>query len=154
MVLIRLTYFSRNRLDRFNAPISDRVSEILAVSAVNNRRDNVTGALVYDNKWFAQVLEGAENVVAATFERILRDQRHSDISLVAMARVAQREFPNCAMTAVGHCPENTDIFRRYTENRHFDPQLMPAARIAELIEAVVFASEGRVIPCHSAHNAA
>ena len=154
MVLIRLTYFSRNRLDRFNAPMSDRVSEILAVSAVNNRRDDVTGALIYDDKWFAQVLEGAEGTIATTFERILRDQRHSDISLVAMTRIVRREFPNSAMTAVGYCPENADIFRRYTESRRFDPQVLPTARIGELIEAVVSYDEGGPIVRCSANTAA
>ncbi len=83
MILIRLTYFSRNHLDRFNGPMDDRVAEILATSVANNRRDEISGALVYDSKWFAQIIEGREGVVSRTFERILRDQRHADIALVA-----------------------------------------------------------------------
>src|SRR5258708_27826883 len=97
MILIRLTYFSRNRLDRFNGLMEDRVAELLATAVANNLRDDVTGALVYDPKWFAQILEGSENVVSRTFERILRDQRHADVSLVAMQPITERRFAGVPM---------------------------------------------------------
>jgi FAD-dependent sensor of blue light len=136
MILIRLTYFSRNRLDRFNGPMEDRVAELLATAVANNLRDDVTGALVYDPKWFAQILEGSENVVSRTFERILRDQRHADVSLVAMQPITERRFAGVPMAGLVQSEDNADLFRHYGGSRHFDPQLMRAERLFDLIEAL------------------
>jgi len=137
MILIRLAYFSRNHLDRFNGPMDDRVAEIVATSVANNRRDDITGALVYDSKWFAQILEGCEGVVSRTFERILRDQRHADISLVVMQPINERRFAACPMAAVVHDEDNADLFRHYGESQRFDPSLMRTDRLSDLIEAVM-----------------
>jgi hypothetical protein len=137
MILIRLTYFSRNHLDRFNGPMDDRIAEILATSVANNQRDDVSGALVYDPKWFAQTLEGREPVVSRTFERILRDQRHADVSLVAMQPITERCFATFPMAAVVRDEDNADLFRHYGGSRHFDPQLMRPDRLFDLIEALV-----------------
>lgn len=133
MDLIRLTYFSRIRLQ---GPINDHVGEILATSVANNRRDNITGALVHDRKWFSQMIEGREGIVSAMFERILRDRRHSDVSLVTMQPVTKRRFASWWMAGIVHNEDNSDLFRHYGENDHFDPQLMRADRLRDLIEAL------------------
>jgi hypothetical protein len=137
MTPVRLTYFSRNRVDRLSGPMNDRVAEILATSVFHNRRDDVTGALVHDGKWFAQVLEGEETVVSRTFERILRDGRHSDVTLVKMQPVAARQFEFWWMASVAWSEDIADIFRHYGEGDRFDPQLMPSDRLGDLIEALV-----------------
>jgi hypothetical protein len=133
MILIRLTFFSRIRLE---APVNDHIREILSTSVANNRRDNVTGALVHDDKWFAQMLEGRESIVSATFERILRDRRHSDVSLVAMQPVAERRFGTWWMAGIAHDESNADLFRHYGESERFDPHLMRADRLCDLVEAL------------------
>ena len=89
MVLTRLTYFSRVRL---HGPINDHLDDILVTSVANNRRDDITSVLIHDGRWFAQMLEGRENIVSATFERILRDERHSEVSLVSMHPIRARRF--------------------------------------------------------------
>src|SRR5258708_24836279 len=93
MILVRLTYYSRNHVDRSGGPAPDRIHDILIESVANNRRDDITGALIHDDKWFAQALEGPESMVSATFERILRDPRHSDVRLIKMEPVAVRRYP-------------------------------------------------------------
>jgi hypothetical protein len=146
MIIIRLTFFSRNRLDRLPAPVTDRFSEILATSVTNNSRDDVTGALLYDSKWFAQVIEGAEDTVSRTFERILRDPRHSDVSLVKMETVIKRRFGFRWMASAAWRDDNSELFRQYAEDGRFDPSLMRPDRLGELIEAAVAAtatSQGR-----------
>lgn len=140
MIIVRLTYFSRNRLDRLSGPMSDRFSEILATSVANNSRDDVTGALIYDDKWFAQVLEGTEVTVSQTFERILCDQRHSDIALVKMETVIKRRFGFRWMVSAPWRDDNSALFRQYGEAERFDPSLMRPDRLGELIEAVVAAT--------------
>jgi hypothetical protein len=142
MAIIRVAYFSHNRLDCFNAPMSDRVAEILATSVANNRRDGITGALVYDDKWFAQVLEGSERAVTNAFERILRDERHCDVRLVVMGPILERAFAASPMAVAVRGAENADLFRHHCESDRFDPALMSADRMMLLIEAVVGLATG------------
>jgi hypothetical protein len=136
MMLIRLTYFSRNRLNDWYGSKDCGIAEILATSVANNLRDCITGALICDDRWFVQELEGAENKVSAAFERILRDQRHRDVSLVTMQAVAARRFPNFAMVCLFRDQDNCDLFRHYGEDEIFDPRQMRADRLSDLIEAV------------------
>jgi hypothetical protein len=135
MILIRLIYFSRSRL---NTPHdTGELADILSTSASNNLRNNITGVMIYDARWFAQALEGAERVISLTFERILRDWRHSDVSLVAMQPILKRRYPAFAMQGFARGEDNDDLFRHYGEDDRFDPQGMRADRLADLIEAVV-----------------
>jgi hypothetical protein len=137
MMLIRLTYFSRNRLDQWYGSRDCGIAEILATSVANNLRDCITGALICDDRWFVQALEGAEAKVSAAFERILRDQRHGDVSLVTMQAVTDRRFANFAMVSVFRDQDNDDLFRHYAEDESFDPRQMRPDRLSDLIEAVV-----------------
>jgi len=137
MMLIRLTYFSRNHLDRWYRTIDRGIAEIVATSTASNLRDGITGALIYDRNWFAQVLEGSQSEVSATFERILRDQRHGDVSLVTMQPIARRCYPGSAMVAVPRGEDNHDLFRHHCEGEGFDPRQMRADRLSDLIQAVV-----------------
>jgi hypothetical protein len=137
MIIVRLTYYSRNHVDQLGGSIHDRIHDILLESVTNNRRDDVTGALIHDDKWFAQALEGPETMVTATFERILRDPRHSDVRLIKMQPVPARRFGAWWMACVARSEENADLFRHHCEGECFDPQLMRADRLGDLIEAVV-----------------
>jgi hypothetical protein len=142
MNIVRLTYFSRNRLGHPGRSLEDRIEDILIESVANNRRDDVTGALVHDHTWFAQVLEGNEDTVSATFERILRDPRHSQVRLVRIEPAATRRFAGSWMTVVGRNPDNTDVFRHYAESERFDPGLVRAERLGDLIEALAARADG------------
>jgi hypothetical protein len=137
MSLIRLTYFSRNRIHRLSGPRDDRLADLIGVAYANNRRDDITGGMIHDGKWFAQVLEGDERAVTCTFERILRDPRHSDVSLVTMQPIATRHFPFAWMTAAAWSEDNSDLFMHYSGDRFFDPEIITADRLNDLVEAVV-----------------
>jgi len=142
MNITRLTYYSRISIDGEAQSIADRFEDILIESVTNNRRDDVTGALIHDDTWFAQVLEGSEAAVSATFERIWRDRRHCDVRLVKIQPVAARRFAASWMTLVGRHESNADLFRHYGEGERFDPQLMLADRLGDLIEALAARAPG------------
>lgn len=136
MIIVRLTFYSRNLLDRLGGPIGERINDILIESVANNRRDDVTGALIFDEKWFAQALEGPEPAVSATFERILRDPRHGEVKLIKMQPVQARRFGAWWMTCIAHGEANSNLFRQHCECGPFEPPLMRADRLGDLIEAV------------------
>lgn len=73
------------------------LSGILATARRNNQRDDITGALICREDLFLQWLEGPETAVMAAFARIERDDRHTDVTRLAMDPIAARVFPDWAM---------------------------------------------------------
>jgi hypothetical protein len=140
-MMTRLTYYSRICVD--SAALADRIKDILIESVANNRRDDITGALIHDEKWFAQILEGDEATVSKTFERILRDPRHFDVRLVKMQPASTRRFAGSWMSVIARDEGSAALFRHYTEGETFDPSLMPADRLGDLIEALAAATPAR-----------
>jgi hypothetical protein len=62
-----------------------------------NARDGITGALIVRGDLFLQLLEGPRNAVEAAYQRIRRDDRHTDIRGVRRVRATERLFPEWAM---------------------------------------------------------
>lgn len=72
------------------------IDEILVKARNNNHRDHITGQLIYCYMNFVQVLEGPKEAVEATFAKIQKDSRHTDITLFASYN-GFREFPDWDM---------------------------------------------------------
>ena len=70
---------------------------ILAVSRVNNRRDEITGLLYSDGVRFLQALEGPAAAVKAAYARIKQDPRHNAFVILSRRDVTAREFGEWAM---------------------------------------------------------
>ena len=67
-------YRSRNMI-----PDGQRKAELgtlFSAARSNNKKQQITGALLIYGDWFAQVLEGAEAPVRALFATIEQDPRH------------------------------------------------------------------------------
>jgi hypothetical protein len=92
MALMQLIYTSRPF--GFGAEMLD---DILLAARRNNRRDGLTGALICRADLFMQMLEGERSKVTATFGRILRDDRHLEVSLVWVGDAPARLFPDWDM---------------------------------------------------------
>lgn len=90
--LFRLVYCSRNTISARPGDPAVEVAAILAASRANNARDGVTGALLYSDGCFAQVLEGGIQAVEQTFERIQCDPRHGDVVMLQAVRADGRLF--------------------------------------------------------------
>ena len=137
MQLVRLLYFSRNRLAQFDGPIEARLAELVAAATAHNLRDGVTGVLVHDDKWFAQALEGEQDSISRTFERILRDSRHCDVTLITMRPVGVRRFGSAPVQSIAWSEDKAEIFRHYGEGPRLQPQLIAADRLADLLEVLL-----------------
>lgn len=80
------------------APVSTEVlASILQSSRRNNAAVGVTGALLYDDGCFLQVLEGEPDAVAGVFSRVLRDDRHRRMLTLLDRVVPERTFPEWSM---------------------------------------------------------
>jgi hypothetical protein len=73
------------------------LQELLKISRSNNVRDGITGMLLYEDGTFLQVLEGEEEIVESTYQRIAKDPRHCRILLLARLELEQRSFNDWEM---------------------------------------------------------
>lgn len=77
------------------------VARILSGAKAKNAALHITGALMLYEDWFAQVLEGPEDAVVATFARIEADPRHDSVEVLHRDRVSTRAFERWRMAYVG-----------------------------------------------------
>jgi hypothetical protein len=73
------------------------LKEILSEAERCNKLQNITGLLVYFGSSFIQMLEGKEEDVLETFERIKGDPRHERIIQLFSGDADRRHFPNWKM---------------------------------------------------------
>jgi hypothetical protein len=103
MGIFRIVYFSENHLDYLDYDadgVKAQLETILKSSQSNNERDGITGALIFDDLWFIQVLEGDRETVWKTFDRIRSDGRHHGVTIVDARDVEAREFGEWSMALI------------------------------------------------------
>lgn len=99
--LYKLVYCSSNRLKGSDAEIKKELQDILASARKNNPALGITGALLYNSGNFAQVLEGPLASIEQIFERIQRDPRHGEVTVVQSGTTPARDFPEWSMAFAG-----------------------------------------------------
>ena len=93
------------RLDLFKVIYSSRpfgydeatLAGILLDARRCNKRDDVTGALICRSDAYLQFLEGPKEAVIATLDRIVADDRHTDLEIHVSERIPFRLFGDWAM---------------------------------------------------------
>ena len=120
MNIVRLIYASRLKKKLDHAA----VEKIADVSRRNNRKLGVTGALCSSPRGFLQILEGPPEAVNELYNRIVRDPRHADVSLLEYVKVPFREFENWSMAYVRTDEIAQALLHKYSTHRVFDPFTM------------------------------
>lgn len=62
-----------------------------------NKKNNITGLLLYAPTAFLQVVEGNEDVVQKLYDRIIIDCRHFQVTQLENGNIAKREFGDWSM---------------------------------------------------------
>ncbi len=132
MGLYRVLYCSRARLPAEREARLGSLRTIIARSEANNRTAGLTGALLFTNGCFAQILEGEEAPLEARFARISADARHHQIAVVAYGPAAGREFADWSMAFLGQPQsDEEDALARLLLQEAFAPA--PRAGTAEAL---------------------
>lgn len=139
--LHRLVYYSRNRVAGGPPMLAAAVDDILAVSQRNNMACDITGALMFNAGCFGQVLEGDRDALEATFERIQRDERHSEVSLLAFEPIATRSFGGWSMGFVGKRPDHANAFAHVGASSGFDPSHATGDSLLEALQGLAIEEE-------------
>ncbi len=136
-MLVRLLYVSR-AADTLTPAMIDA---IIAQSRKNNPEAGITGLLCHSGNVFMQVLEGGRAAVNATFTRIVRDTRHSEVQLLLYEEIAERRFAGWTMGRANLEKINISVLLKYSEKPVLDPYAVSGkASMALLDELMATAS--------------
>lgn len=91
--VFRLVYSSRAYMPTDIKTVSRLADE----AAENNRKQDISGVLVSNERSFLQWLEGPAETVCGLMSRISNDKRHGGIELLSAGWVAERRFSDWAM---------------------------------------------------------
>ena len=81
------------------------LEQILTDARAGNEARNVTGALIYVEGVFLQILEGNKDVVRAVMANIARDSRHHSVKIFYEAEVDVAAFGAWRMAYLSPTPE-------------------------------------------------
>jgi hypothetical protein len=134
-MLVRLMYASRARegLD------AEESAAILRQSRANNPRQGITGVLCLcpAGPIFIQALEGGREAVNALYNRIVRDPRHHDVTLLRYEDISERRFAGWSMGQVNMARLNPGLVLKYCETATLDPWSVPGEAIEAMFEEMV-----------------
>lgn len=74
------------------------LKDIFEAAMKNNKRNCLTGALLYYEDTFMQLLEGEKDMVEERFSIIKNDRRHKSLIVLMNEEVKRRSFPGFAMS--------------------------------------------------------
>ena len=93
--MYQILYKSECRIPEGHLPAE--IKSILAAADVNNQRDGITGIFLLIGSRFLQLMEGEEADVKKCFERIKKDTRHAELTVLMQRPVSERLFPKWTM---------------------------------------------------------
>lgn len=138
----RLVYASKNLIVGTDADATTQIDQILEASRRNNRRAGVTGALMFNGGAFAQVLEGPQEGVEDTFERIQRDIRHGDVTVLECGPVDARSFDSWSMAFVGQSVRGRALWNTLATESGFELSRLSGDDVFAMLHALVQEEEG------------
>jgi len=109
MSLYRLAYMSEIK-GKIN---KDDLRQILSSSVTNNTRDGVTGALLFNQSTFLQILEGRRPTINKTYRRITQDGRHRPAELIGLEPAKERLFSKWSMALINDEQITREILIKY-----------------------------------------
>jgi hypothetical protein len=130
-MLVRLLYASR-AVDTIGTGLID---DILAQSHAHNAEHGITGVLcAYQNgNVFLQALEGARDEVNRLYNRIVRDARHKEVTVLDYTEIGERAFASWRMGRVDLNRVNVSTILRYSERAQLDPFTLPGKTALALL---------------------
>jgi len=117
-MLVRLIYASRST----QSADETLVRSILDQSDRRNVEAGITGVLcVCHGDIFMQALEGGRDEVNRLYAKLVRDPRHTDVTLLDYAEISERRFASWRMGRVDLDKLNLGVVLKYSEKPQLDP---------------------------------
>ena len=127
-------------VSRSNLKLPDEAGEIDVIVACAQRRNpqlDVTGALVFTERHFAQYIEGPAAAVNELIQAIGRDPRHRDVEIVFNEPIPSRRFGAWALAYAGPSTFVAGNVLPLTDPLGAGPRRKAAVRLIELMRQFV-----------------
>ncbi|MEM9017071.1 MAG: BLUF domain-containing protein [Verrucomicrobiota bacterium] len=115
MNLCRLIYKSKTSWDILS---NETLTDLATRSARRNSAADITGMLILSGESFLQVLEGPDEAVNRLYAKIMRDELHSEVTLLTYEQIPARSFADWSMRIVDL--NDLPIAERNTFRRKYD----------------------------------
>ena len=84
----------------------ENISALLLKSKTYNQANAITGCLLYYGDEFIQLIEGDQKTVQDLYQRIIKDQRHTDIIFLGENQITERTFSDWNMAYLNSAENN------------------------------------------------
>lgn len=133
MYLSRLVYYSLVTLDGSGKSAFREVRSALQAGTQNNLDNGVTGGLLFNPTYFAQVLEGDRQVISDTFCRLSQNPKHKGIVILECKPISERKFSTWHVGFAGKSELAQKLYIKYGTTNMFDPTKMSASAVVDFI---------------------
>lgn len=131
-IILRLTYVSRYNAKNANI----EVARILEQAQRNNARKGITGALVINDDYFLQVIEGARPAINQLLRGLVQDSRHLELRIVECREVEQRRWSKWSMKYLTPSELDKEQVLKFSSGTKLNPYLMSAAQIMAFMDTL------------------
>lgn len=132
-MLVRLLYCSEMAEPRGSKLLED----IMVQSRRFNPERGVTGLLCVSDAQFIQVLEGGRAQVSALYNAIVRDPRHTQVTLLSFEEITERTFGSWSMGQVELAKINPGLLLKYFEHAKLEPTAASGRATKALLEELL-----------------
>jgi len=131
-IILRLTYISC--YNDLNANVE--VARIPAQAQRNNERNGITGALVLNENYFLQSMEGARPVINGLLRKLVKDDRHFSLQVIECCEVEQRRWSKWSMKYLTPSDQNNEYVLKFSAGTSFNPYLMSSSQVMMFIDTL------------------
>lgn len=97
---------------------SATVKDIVFKSQRNNRQKDVTGVLAHSGRHFAQVLVGTADNLTALADKIGRDKRHTEVTVLFDEPISTRDYGEWSMGFLYDAALSDEIEKALSDSTH------------------------------------
>jgi len=113
------------------------LEEILADARAGNKAQDVTGALVYAEGVFFQIIEGDKETVRNLMANIARDSRHHSVKVVCEGSVEGRAFESWSMAYLNATAEQMSAWAGLPGTSTLDDLLADIGRAPDRVPRIL-----------------
>jgi Sensors of blue-light using FAD len=95
--LERIIYRSESAMNMAGTRMLIHFNDIVSKARLYNSAHGICGFLMFDQRWFHQILEGEPKKVDVLFSRIETDKRHNNVKILKREVINNRTFDNWSM---------------------------------------------------------
>ncbi|MCK6264255.1 BLUF domain-containing protein [Vibrio sp. ZSDE26] len=97
------------------------LQDILTKSREHNEERNITGLLSHNSEYFLQCLEGSREELNNTYNHIINDSRHNNVTIIYYEEIHSRQFGDWSMGDVPQTHLTSLINLQFSGSDEFKP---------------------------------